>query len=276
MERILRSFDLVGQSFRVLMQDKELMLLPMMSGLLMTAAATAVFFGFALPQRLVADRSTLSFPVFLMYVVTYAIGIFFQAAVVAGATERMRGGDPTVGSALAAAGRRIGAILFWAVMAATIGMVLRAVSEKSGVLGRIGIALVGAAWSLATFFVVPVIVLEDLSVSEAFSASVETFKRTWGESLAGGVTLGFASFATWLGLAGVVALIFWAGLPWVAAGVGIGGALVIVALFSTLDGVYLASLYHYATSGEAPPGFDRDDLSEAFRSAHRSPYRSGY
>ena len=125
MGRIGRSIHLVGQSYRLLMQDKELMVLPLISGVLIAVVAISFFFGFGIDgERLAERRPEVIVPLFLLYVVTYAIGIFFQAAVVAGATERMRGGDPTVASALAAAGRRIGPILMWAVVASTVGVII--------------------------------------------------------------------------------------------------------------------------------------------------------
>src|SRR5689334_9996109 len=124
MGRIGRSFALVGQSYRILMQDKELMLLPLLSGICIVAVSVSFFFGFGVSATQFQTRNpALYVPVFLTYVATYAIGIFFQAAVIAGATERLRGGDPTVGSALSAAARKIGPILMWAVVAATVGTI---------------------------------------------------------------------------------------------------------------------------------------------------------
>ena len=101
MGRIGRSFQLVGQSYRVLMQDKELMVVPLISGMVIAGAVAGFAFGFGVDSAKLQERGPeLYVPVFLLYVVTYTVGIFFQAAVIAGATERMRGGDPTVRSAL--------------------------------------------------------------------------------------------------------------------------------------------------------------------------------
>src|SRR5262249_56519532 len=113
MGRSGRSFQLVGQSYGILMQDKELMVLPLISGVIIISVMVSfalVAYGFN-AARFERYGPELYLPVFLMYVATYAVGIFFQAAVVAGATERMRGGDPTVSSALAAAARRLSPIL---------------------------------------------------------------------------------------------------------------------------------------------------------------------
>src|SRR3954466_14477287 len=156
MGRIRRSFELVRHSYRILMQDKELMILPLISGVIILGAVVGVALGFGLDTSRIERHGVDTYvPLFLMYVASYAIGIFFQAAVVAGATERMRGGDPTVRWALAAARRRVLPILMWDIVAATIGMVIRAIHDRIGFVGKILSSVIGAAWSLATFFVVP-------------------------------------------------------------------------------------------------------------------------
>lgn len=264
MGRIGRSFQLVGQSYRVLMQDKELMILPLISGSVMAVAIAGFAFGFGVDsERLQVRGPELYVPMFLMYVVTYTIGIFFQAAVIAGATERMRGGDPTVRSALAAAASRIVSIVMWALVAATVGMILRAIHERMGFVGRIVVSLVGAAWSLATFFVVPVLVLENENIRESFWRSVEAFKKTWGETVVGGINLGVAAVCAWITLVAVSGLLaMLIGTP--ALALFAVGAVFLMVFFSALQGVYVASLYRYATEGQAAPGFDKALFDQAF------------
>lgn len=266
MGRIGRSFSLVGQSYQILMRDKELMVLPLFSGICIVAVSASFFFGFGLTPDLIREKNAAVYvPVFLMYVATYAIGLFFQAAVIAGATERLRGGDPTVGSALAAAWRRIGPILIWAVVAATVGTLLRVLRDRAGFVGKIAAAIAGAAWSLATFFVVPVLVLEDRSVGDSFKRSVSVFKTTWGETFVGNISLGAAALVCWVTLVAVTGLLAYAhaGLI-VTLAVFFTGAVCLVMLFSALQGVFVASLYRYATEGGAASGFDGDLLASAF------------
>jgi hypothetical protein len=262
MGRISRSFQLVGQSYQILMRDKELMVLPLISGAIMAVVALVVVFGYSLGAA-AAPGPALYVPLFFLYVVMYTIGIFFQAAVVAGATERMRGGDPTVGSALAAAWARLGPIVMWAVVAATVGMLLRAIQDRVGFLGKIVAGLAGVAWSLATFFIVPVLVLEDKSIGDSFTRSVTVFRKTWGETMAGGVSLGGAAFCAWLALFAMAALLATVVGP-SAILLLVAGAIVLGIFFSTLQGIYVASLYRYATEGLVPPGFDRTLLDNAF------------
>jgi hypothetical protein len=265
MERIERSFRLVQQSYRILMHDKELMILPLISGAITIAVAVSFFFGFKITEDgLREGRADTIVPVFLLYVITYTVGIFFQAAVIAGATERMRGGNPTVGSALAAAWQRIGTIVMWAIVAATVGTILRMIHDRSAFIGRIVVALVGAAWSLATFFVVPVLVFENLSVGDSFKRSWAVFKKTWGETVVGSAGVGVIAFLSWLTLIFVVMLLFAIGAVWPAVIVGVAGGICLILFFAALQGVYVASLYRYATEGKEAGGFDHDLLANAF------------
>lgn len=266
MGRISRSFELVRQSWSILMHDKELVVLPILSGLIMIGVAASFFFAFDLKTGIeTGERSVLFVPAFIFYVAAYFVGLFFQAAVVAGATERLKGGNPTVASSLAAASHRVGRILMWALVAATVGMILRAIQERSNLFGKIVIALVGAAWSLATFFIVPVLVFEETGVGEAFKRSIAIFKKTWGETMAGGVTLGLAMLLVWVAIIGVTMLFFAAGLDLV--GFIVGGTLVLLAatIFPTLDAIFVAALYQYATKGPTASAFDANQLAHAFK-----------
>jgi uncharacterized protein DUF6159 len=264
MGRVTRSFALVAESYRILMKDKELMVLPLISGATIVAVAGGVSFGFGIQlDRIDRQHPQLYLPIFLLYVTAYAIGIFFQAALIAGATERMRGGDPTVGSALAAAWRRVGPILLWAVVAATVGMILRSIQERAGFIGKIVVGLLGAAWSLATFFVVPVLVLEDRSIKDTFTRSTSVFRTTWGETVVGGTSLAAAAVCAWLTLVFVVMLSsYLIGIASIA--VGFAGGIFLMIFFSSLQGVYVASLYRYATGGAGGAGFDDQLLKQAF------------
>ena len=266
MGRIGRSFQLVALSYRILMKDKELMVLPLISGTITLLVAVSFAFSLGLsPSRVEEGGVGVYLPLFVMYVIGYTVGIFFQAAVVAGATDRMRGGDPTIGSALAAAYRRLGAIVAWGIAAATVGTIIRAIHDRAGFLGKIVTIVAGAAWSLATFFIVPVLVLEDRSIRESFNRSVNVFRQTWGESLAGGTTLGAAGICAWLTLFAVSGLVAWiTGSP-AALGVLFVGAVVLMVFFSALQGIYVATLYRYATEGVVPVGFDSALLHEAFK-----------
>jgi hypothetical protein len=175
----------------------------------------------------------------------------------------MRGGDPTIVTALAAASRRIVAILIWSILAATVGVALRAIQDRVGIVGKIVVGLIGAAWSLATFFVVPVLVLEDTYIGDVLPRSVSIFRETWGETFVGGASLGFASFCAWMALS-IVTLILFSVVGMPAMLLFGTGAILLMMFFSALQGVYVAALYRYATEGQVVDGFDKSILSHAF------------
>ena len=79
---------------------------------------------------------------------------------------RLDGGSPTLGDGLRIANGRIGTILGYAVISATVGVILRAIQERVGFIGRLIAGLLGAGWAVATFLVVPVIVTSDRGAIE--------------------------------------------------------------------------------------------------------------
>lgn len=266
MQRIARSFRLLRESLRVLRRDKELVLMPFLGGV----ASLLLAAGFLLPLFLAGrghpgERLSPWWAAGLLvfYFAVYALGLFFQAAVVAGALERFAGGDPSVGSALRAAWRRRGALLAWALVAATVGVLLRSLERRSEALGRLVAAFLGAAWSLATFFVVPVLVMERLSLRASCRRSWALCRQAWGEAVSGRVGLGLAGFLLGLAVAGVCAGL--AALGWTAAALAVGlvagGALGLT--LGTLQGIYVAALYRYATTGRVEGDFDEGTLGGA-------------
>lgn len=277
MGRFARSWDLTKTSFSVVRQDKELLWMPVLSGLasLVTVLAIAgVGFGSGLwPETQNAD-GTANLPGFLLAFVLYIllafVGLFFNAAVVAAASERLGGGDPTLGSALRAAWAKAGRLFVWSIVVATVNVILQAARERSGALGKVLASLAGFAWNLATFFMVPILLFEQQSLGASLKRSGGLFKQTWGETVVGHGGLGLVATVAGFGafLVGVLAIAALSGLGTVgfAAGVVIlvVGMLAVTAFFSVLQGVYKAALYRYATSGQAAGGFQPEQLGAAF------------
>ena len=281
-DRFARSWDLIKASGRVLAADKELLALPVLSaiaGMLVIASFLypALIDGW-LPQAVRdAQASGQGDPlvyawIFALYVVLYFVGFFFNAALVCAALERLRGGDPTLGSALAGASSRFWAILGYAVIAATVGLILRAIEERVGWVGKIVIGLIGAVWTIATFLAVPVLVAQDVGPIEAVKQSATLLKKTWGENLIGQAGIGFGFFLIYF----VVGLVF-VGLLMLVGGEG-GGAVagVLIALFivtvlllavvqAALAAIYSAALYRFAAEGDAGSAFGAQTLSHAFQ-----------
>ena len=268
MSRIQSSIEIAKSSWQVLKADKELLLLPILS----TLATLATIALFLVPIFASTDLENWEpamghyVTLFVMYLVLAYVTIFFNAALVSAAHERLSGGDPTVGSALRGAARRAGKILPWAIVSATVSLILRSLEERAGIVGRIVIGLVGMAWAVVTFLVLPIIVVEGLGVSAAVKKSAEMFRRTWGENLAAQVGLGFVGFLAslpgiallFLGVTNEMLVLIAVGVLWLAA---------VAIVMATLSGIYQTALYHYAADGTVPGAYyNEQSFAEAFRS----------
>jgi hypothetical protein len=276
--RLSRSWSLVKASASVLRQDKELLLFPLIS----LGALILVVASFALPvfgmgildgisggdQRVSAGLYAVAF---LFYFSQYFVIFFFNAALVGAAMMRLDGGSPTFADGLRIATSKVGAIAGYALVAATVGMILRAIQERVGFIGRIIVGLLGASWSIATYLVVPVLVARDVGPIDAVKESTALLRKTWGENVIGQVGLAAAFGFIFLGVVAcgvllVVASLFTHSIPLlVVALVATVLAIGITALVqSALTGIYAAALYRYATTGESTQGFDSGALKLAF------------
>jgi hypothetical protein len=271
-DKFSRSWTLVKASASVIRSDKELLLFPVFSGL----AAMLIIATFAVPifaLRLFEGGNEVLGGIlgFFGYFCLYSVTFFFNSALVGAALIRLEGGDPTLADGFGAARSRIGPILGYAAIAATVGIFLQALKNKdNNFLVRMFASGLGVAWTLATFLVVPVLVAENLGPIDALKKSVELLKRTWGENAIGNVGIGFA-FGLLMFAAIMVSLVLVVGAasvsPKLAIPVGLLAIIAIVMLGivqSALSGIYSAALYRYATDGAAPAGFEGTSIATAF------------
>jgi hypothetical protein len=272
---ISNSWALVKASARVLQLDKELMVFPVLSGVAAILATVTMFAplwalgGVEILASL--EGGYLGYVIaFLVYVVEYSVIFFFNSALVGAALIRMNGGDPTVGDGLRIALSRFSSILGYAVLAATVGMILNFLSERLGFVGKMVVGFIGLGWNLATCMAVPVLVTNNVGPVDAVKESASLFKRTWGEQVVGNFGMGWAFFLMTLSwtLSMVLVGVAVAQLSPVAlipvVIVGILGYLALALVGSTLKGIYTAALYRYATEGETGL-FDDRIMASAFR-----------
>jgi hypothetical protein len=275
--RFGRSWELVKLCWGVLRQDKELVVFPIISAV----AVAIVTASFIVPgvlsgywESMAGDEgipASVWVLVVLFYIVQYFVVIFFNAALVSAAMLRLKGGDPTLGDGLRGAWSHLGAILGWAAIAATVGLLLQLLRERAGIAGAIVAALGGLAWNVITFLVVPVLVVEGVNPVEAIKRSASLLKKTWGEQIIGsagiGLVFGLIGLAIVVVGAGAGALVIGAGATWLGVAViviTVLGVVVVAMLSATLHGIYSAALYQYAVGGDTGV-FGEDVLAGAFR-----------
>jgi hypothetical protein len=275
--RLSNSWELLKSSVRVLLADKELVVFPIISSI----GVLLVTLTFALPMFLSNFFDTAFFGrriealgfvvMFLFYVVQYTVIFFANTALVGAALIRLRGGDPTVGDGFRIASSRIGPIIGYALIAATVGMILRTISKRSGGIGRLIVSLVGFAWNVATYLVVPILAVENVGPLEAIKRSADLLRRTWGEQIAGNLGLGgiFALFYLLVVVAFIPVAIL--AINAQSAALIIGAIILFILVFtlvglvhSTLEGIYSAAVYQYATTGQVGAFFDERLVRGAF------------
>lgn len=278
-ERLSRSWALVKASAAVLQQDRKLLLFPLISAVAMFTVLLSfalpvlglMFMGNGIRTSSETDSITLYVVAFLFYLSQYFVIFFFNAALVAAAMARLNGDAPSVRDSLKVAASKWISILGYAAIAATVGMVLRAIQERVGFVGRIVAGLLGAGWTIATYLVVPVLVARDVGPVDAVKESALILKRTWGENLAGqagmGAVFGVLQFLLIILGAGLMVMAISASSPFlmVLCAVLIGGAILLSLLVhGALSGIYAAALYRYATQNGNTQGFDSDAMRLAF------------
>lgn len=282
MGRLANSWDTVKASWGVLKKDKELMLFPIFSGIaslivIASFVAPTWFYGL-LTQAANEDpdaQTTVAILYFVMYLVLAFVTIYFNSALIFGATERLAGGDPTIRSSLRGANKRLGKIFAWSLFAGTVSLLIhlleRAMRGRNNFVGHILVQLVGVAWTLATYFAIPIVLFEDQRVFGSLRRSGQLFRKTWGESAIGAFGIGYV-----FGILGFLVILATGGLLYVAGGLGI---IVIVAILAAglvtfalvtiaglaLGGIYKAALYRFASQGEVSQGFPQQMIAGAFQ-----------
>ncbi len=271
-----RSWSLAGQCWSVLMDDPVLLVFPLLSSI----ALIAVLITFALPAwalyhelgQAVLRKNTAYGGLFVFYVVNYAVVFFFNTALIGVVLRRLAGQTATVSDGLRLAFSRLPAVLGYAVIAATVGTILRAIEERVGFIGRIITSFIGAAWTLASAMTLPVLAAENVGPIDALGRSIELLRKNWGENLIGnvGISLAIVVVGIPLGVLAAVVLIFTISTQNI--GLIIVAGLLFVTVFigltlvgTTLHTIYTAVLYRYASGNDQGGRIDQQLLAQAFR-----------
>ena len=275
-DRIGNTWSLIGTSWDIIKKDKELLIFPLISGICLVLVLGSFGLGFmgseaqgwSPPAREapLAEQVTYYGQLFIFYFCTYFIIMFFNTGIITCAVIRMRGGNPTLMDGFRIAFARVPLLLGWALLSATVGLILRIIEDRSKTFGKIVAGLLGMAWSLTTFLALPILVVEGKGPLAAVKQSTKMLKDTWGEQLVSGFGFGLLWFVCCLpGLVLFVVAVMLLGLPNILVpAVLLGVYMIILALvFSVMQTVFQAALYYYARDNVAPPGWDSGILAGA-------------
>ena len=253
-ERLSNGWTLAMNSFKVLKENKQLIIFPILSGIslvLVMGSFILVFLGInGWPDDSVEGSSsnlTYYLYMFFFYLVNYFVVVFFNMALIHCTRLYFRGEEVSVNAGLRFSLSRIGTIFSWSVFAATVGTILRIIQEETGLIGRIITGLLGIVWSIATFFVVPIIAYENLGPIAAFKRSVQLMKQKWGESLGATFSFGLIQFLAMIILA--IPCFFIGSMihPFAGIAIWLMGAFILSAIFSAAQTIFVSAVYHNIT-----------------------------
>ncbi len=279
MGKFAASKKIVFESWELMMKDKEIMLFPILSILSCLALLAILVSGFYvlalnsnwdninhLSQE--AQQVYNIVFLFLYYLVTFFTINFFDAGIITIVHGRFSGQNLDFSHGFKGASDNFGKIFVWSAIAAIVGVLIRMLSGKKG--NNIISSMLGAAWSILTYFSLPVMIIGKKEVLESFPESAGIMKKMWGEAAI--VNFGVSLFI--MAIVVVVALILAAfaimipptTVGWFTLGGVFGAFLVVVAVISsTLGVIFKLVLYEYATTGVVPQGFTETVVKNAIK-----------
>lgn len=268
--RLSNGWELAKISLHTINQNRSLLLFPVFSVISLILVLATFFgggfflFGDTIDRALNDEQggNLLAIAlIFVYYLINFFIIVFFNSALIHCAVKILNGEETSLEEGFNFALSRIGKIFGWAVLSATVGTLLQLL-QNMGKIGEIIAGLIGLAWSVMTFFVVPVLIYEDKGVFEAVKESGRLMRQKWGESLAANVSFGLFHFLGILAAIGLGMLLMNVSAI-LAITVAVGIILLVSTVMSAARTVFVAAVYNHV-SGRPTGEFDGRTLDSAF------------
>jgi hypothetical protein len=270
-DRLSNGWKISMNSFKVLKENKQLIIFPVLSGislvLVMGSFVVAILAAAGWDVKSIdtenTSRATYYIYLFGFYLVNYFIVVFFNMALIHCTRMYFRGEEVSVKAGIQFSLSRIGVIFSWALFAATVGTILKAIQENSGTIGKIITGLIGIVWNIATFFVVPVIAYENLGPIAAFKRSAQLMKQKWGESLASRFSFGLVQLLAML-IIGIPAFLIGSLIhPLAGIALAVLGIFLIMAVMSAAQTIFVSAVYH-EINNDPVKHFDQQMVNNLF------------
>ncbi|MGP8073128.1 MAG: DUF6159 family protein [Thermoplasmata archaeon] len=276
------SWKLTKTSFRLIREDRALLVFPIVAGLSILAVLVLFLLGarWLFPFAVGGGVGTTNFQaiVVLLFLAMYFsvsfISVYSTAALVGAATLKLNGQQPTAADGWRVARSRLVRLLVWSALTATVGLAIQLISSRVRGIGGILIGAVGGAtWGVVTYFMIPVLVYEDLGAWSSLSRSARLYISNFGRSVVSNLVIGLLIgagivVAVVLGILGLFLLVGGTVLPGLALiVVAIAIAAAVILIGAAAEGVLQAALYRYATTGKIDP----DLLPAAFQQSGFRP-----
>lgn len=272
---------IVKQSWHVLRQDKELVWFPILSalcslavfGFLIVLYFVLVGFGVAGTENVSESEAVLTLVdyawLLFYYLVMFFIANFFTSGLYLIVHARFQGQDLSFSDGMSGAIKNIGKIFMWSLISATVGVVLQILADRLKIFGKIVIWLLGAAWSILTYFSLPSLIIGQKSVKESFKESASVIRKTWGETIIVNFGVGLFFTLLYLGALFVVIAVSFLAKSWVVFFIMLAlfvvFMIVAVIVSTTLSAIFKLAIYEYAVTGKVPESFSPELVVGAIR-----------
>ena len=249
-DRLSNGWKLAMSSFKILKANQQLIIFPILSGvsllLIIGSFFTVTLANAGWDSDNIGELSSAGYYVllFLFYLVNYFVVVFFNMALIHCTRLYFNGEEVTVTAGLRFSISRIGAIFSWAIFAATVGLILKAIQENSGIVGKIITGIIGIVWSIATFFVVPIIAYENLGPIDAVKRSTQMMKEKWGQSLGAGFSFGLIQFLAFIIVGFPLFIVGSMFNPFVAIALAVVALFMVMAIISAAQTIFISAVYH--------------------------------
>ncbi len=274
MNRFSATWSLMKSSLNILLEDKRMLLFPVFSGI----CTLLVGFTFIFPLLFTGGLSSLGifeslsdtmmfFTLFMFYYLNYFIIIFFNSGAILYAIKHIRGEEPTFGEVFNELRERLPHLLGWTAIAATVGIILNSIENQSDIIGKIVAGLIGLSWTVTSFLVLPVLVIERKGPIESLKESAGMLKKSWGEQLIGHFSFGLIFAILLIGAAAITIPLFLLGEIFVVLGfaVIILFGLILGVFQWILQSIFMATLYLYVREDRLPGSFSKTQIDQAVR-----------
>ncbi len=274
MSRFKNTWSLMKSSLQVLLQEKKLLIFPALSGL----ASLIVIISFFTPVWITGQFEALNSlfeeytigtfaVVFLFYFVNYFFILFFNSAAVISAIYVMKGGSPSIVKAMKLVWTRKAALLGWTFIAASVGLLLNTIENQSDKFGKILTGFLGLSWTVISFLVLPVLIIEKKGPIESLKESIKMLKDSWGEQLIGHFSFGLVFFFLALGISIVVFPLFFLGPVFVVIGIVLAFiSLIMLSILQwILQSIFMGAVYIFVREKSLPSGFSEYQIDCAMK-----------
>jgi len=262
----LENFHEQLQGFKA---NKQLVIFPILSGisllLILGSFVTIVLAsaGWNVDEINDPGQTTSILYLFLYYLVNYFVVVFFNTALTHCTHLYFKGEEVTIEKGIKFSFSRIGVIFSWSMFAATVGTILKLIQENAGWIGKIIIGLIGIVWSVATFFVVPIIAYENVGPIGAFKKSAHMMREKWGESLGAGFSFGLVQMIAFVVVGLTLFLVGAIFHPIIGVILAVLGCLLVAAIISAAQTIFISAVYHNVT-GDPVEHFDQQMIDNLF------------